>query len=611
LLFPLVTACAVPGAQDGLDGGTSTTGEGGSEGADTGEAEGETGSDDGDIPPEICNVPELSIGPWFVEVTDEIGFAVTDALEPLATGVVAGDLDGDGWEDLIAAVFPAQRETPGSPRYRFVFMNRPSPSRDGERVFVDSTDDSGIFEVGNGERRGASVFSLGDLDSDGDLDVVACPGSGELDPAVVDPCVALLNDGDAHFTSVDASELSEAVFWVPSSVLLDYDRDGVLDFWPGTVGQWAYGPAAVSRPRLYQGAGDGTFRDVSAAVGLPPDATEPGNYRINFGVTSCDIDQDGWPEVLLADYYMQANYVWSFDGDAFTNVAVDLGVAVGGVGGHTFSIACGDIEDDGDVDLMTAEVHHPGNPGDVSALLVNPGGPPGTWPKFSRVDAAAAGMFRGEGWMEGDNMPVFLDVDLDGRKDVFMASSNYPQQYQGDPDWTHAWLWRRVAGGGFEDITVQTPWAGEGHESGEGPVWVDFDHDGDLDLVIGTGAFNGQLLGLRNTLRAYRNDMVETPNWTAIRLRGAGPGRSNASAIGARVTVRAGGLAQHQEQLGSWGHSNTQNEWMTFGLGDACSIDEIEVIWPDGEQTVTRFEDLRANYRIEITEGHPDVEYAP
>jgi hypothetical protein len=190
-----------------------------------------------------------------------------------------------------------------------------------------------------------------------------------------------------------------------------------------------------------------------------------------------------------------------------------------------------------------------------------------------------------------------------------MASSNYPQQYQGDPDWTHAWLWRRQPEGIFEDVTPLTPFGDPGHESGEGPAWVDFDHDGDLDLIIGTGAFNGQLLGLKNTLRAYRNDMVKDPNWTAIRLRGLGGGSSNAAGIGARVAVHAGGRVMHQEQLGSWGHSNTQNEWMTFGLGQECEIEAIEVIWPDGEQTLTRIEDVRANYRIEIVEGQPDVVY--
>jgi hypothetical protein len=596
----LSSACGQtdPPAEDDSQADTSSS--------DTSESTSETG-DDGDLPPEICNDPTPGEGPLFVAVTNEIGFAVTNDFEPLATGVVAGDLDGDGWEDLIASVFPAQQETPDSPRYRFVFMNRPGPN--GERIFVDETDASGIFELGNGNRRGLSVFSLGDLDSDGDLDVVGCPGSGELDPAVIDPCMALLNDGSGYFEPVAEGELSSEVFWVPSSVLLDYDRDGVLDFWPGTVGQWAYGPALVSHPRLYRGAGDGSFTEVGESVGLPQTLTDPDGYRINFGVTSCDINQDGWPEVLLADYYMQPNFAWSFDGTQFTNVAATIGVDSGGLGGHTFSIACGDLDDDGDIDLMTAEVHHPGVAGDISALLVNPGNAGEGWETFPRADLAAAGLYRDEGWMEGDNMPVFLDVDSDGYKDIFMTSSNYPQQFQGDPDWTHAWLWRRIPDGVFEDITPETPWSQAGHESGEGPVWVDFDHDGDLDLVIGTGAFNGQLLGLKNTLRAYRNDMVTTPNWTAIRLHGAGPGAANVSAIGARVTVRAGDLVMHQEQLGSWGHSNTQNEWLTFGLGEACEIDEIEVIWPDAEQTVSRFEAVRGNYRIELHQGSDDVEY--
>ncbi len=76
-------------------------------------------------PPAICRAAAAPLGAWFTEVTDEVGLGKSASLEPLATGVVTGDLDGDGFQDLLAAVFPAQRETPGSPRYRFVFMNRP------------------------------------------------------------------------------------------------------------------------------------------------------------------------------------------------------------------------------------------------------------------------------------------------------------------------------------------------------------------------------------------------------------------------------------------------------------------------------------------------------
>ncbi|MBX7077683.1 MAG: CRTAC1 family protein [Nannocystaceae bacterium] len=600
------TSWAGGGDSDGSSGGATTTGVGGS--SSTGD----------DRPPEICKQPPALPSTWFVEVTDEIGLGKTDDFEPLATGIVAGDLDGDGWEDLIAAVFPAQRQAQGAPPTRFVLMNRPAPQGDG-RVFVDATAESGLTRTRDGvEGRGFSVTSLGDLDNDGDLDAITCPGSGE--DSVVDPCAAFLNDGSGHFDFAPESALESEVFWVPSSVMLDWDEDGLLDFWPGTVGQWAYGPALTSRPRLYRGLGDGTFEDASAEAGLPDTAIGgPGDWRMNFGVTACDLDLDGDREVLTGNYYEQPNYAFFNEDGVYANHAAGLGLAhddvePSGVGGHTFSIACGDIDDDGDVDLMTAELRHAWVQveSDHSELLRNDPPPGAPIDRLVRPGAEVTGLQRehtGDAWTEGDNIAIFADIDLDGRKDVVLASSNYPQQSASDPDWTHTWLYHQRDDGSFEDATSTTPWAGKDRQSLEGPVLVDFDHDGDLDLVIGTGIFNSQYLGLTNTMRAFRNDVGQDSNWTRIRLVGGGEGKANRSALGAVVTVTAGGRTMRQEVLGSWGHSNTQSDVLVFGLGEACEIDSIEVRWPDAADTVERFDGVRANYALEIEQGDPQLRY--
>jgi len=611
LLFALVGCLSTTSTDGGDDGGADSDSD----------SDGDTDSDSDtdDVPPEICREPAEPTGAWFTQVTDDVGLGRTAELEPLATGIVSGDLDGDGWSDLVAAVFPGQRQPEGSRRMHFVFLSRPDPADETRRVFVDHTDASGLFATRDGEGgRGASVWSLGDLDDDGDLDAIGCPGSGE--DSVVDPCAAFLNDGQARFTLAQASALEEEVFWVPSSVMLDHDLDGILDFWPGTVGQWAYGPALTSHPRLYRGFGDGTFDEVSEAAGLPSTYTDPGNYRINFGVTSCDVDMDGDRDVLLADYYQQSNYLYRNDGGTFTDVAEAVGVAHDdlaptSVGGHTFSIACGDLDDDGDQDLMTAEVKHAwaGDTSDHSEILRNdtPAGEP--LGRFVRPGNAAMGIERtylsAGDWNDGDNLPYFADVDLDGRKDILLFSSNYPQAYAGDPEYTHAWLWRQTEGGTFEDRTGDTPFGDPAHQTLEGAALVDFDGDGDLDVIAGRGTFNSDFIGITNTLDAYRNEVGQDSNWTRIRLAGSGAGGANRSAIGAHVTIEAGGRAQHQEVLGSWGHSNTQTDVLTFGLGADCAVDRIEIRWPDADGTTTTVTDVRANYEIEIVQGSDGVRY--
>lgn len=620
---PAVTATATSGddaAESGTDesdtGGVTTT-------ADTtpvtSEGSGSSGTTgEVDLPPPICKTPGTHQGPWFVEVTEELGLAKTDDFEPLATGIVAGDLDGDGWEDLVAATFPAQRQAAGTPPTRFVLMNRAAD--DGiSRVYQDATDHAGFSVTRDGvPGRGYSVTSLGDLDNDGDLDAVTCPGSGE--DSVVDPCESFLNDGTGHFEYAPPSDLNAELFWVPSSVMLDWDEDGLLDFWPGTVGQWAYGPALTSRPRLYRGLGDGTFTDVSAEAGLPPTAIGGSNdWRMNFGVTACDLDKDGDREVLTGNYFQQPNYAFFNEDGVYNDYGSPLGVAHDEVtptaaAGHTFSIACGDLDDDGDVDLMTAEVRHAwvSVESDRSELLRNDP-PEGTViGRMVRPGNETTGLNRvhiGNAWTEGDNIAIFSDIDLDGRKDVLLASSNYPQQSANDPDWTHTWLWHQQADGSFVDVTGMTPWGELDQQALEGPVLVDFDHDGDLDLVIGTGTFNAQYLGLTNTVHAYRNEIGQDANWTRIRLVGGGEGMANRSAIGAVVEVTAGGRTMSQEVLGSWGHSNTQSDVLVFGLGSACEIDAISVRWPDAADTTETFTDVRANYAIELTQGEGTVGY--
>jgi len=569
-----------------------------------------------DRPPEICRDPGSPSGDWYEEVTEEVGLGSTAPVPPVATSVVAADVDSDGWIDFFASVFPSQREPDPAARTRFLLLNRPDPEDPSQRRFVDTLDESGLLATRDGEGgRGITTVTFGDLDNDGDPDAIGCPA--EISTAIVDGCAAFANDGAGHFTLIDGGALEDDLFSVTSSVLLDYDLDGVLDFWPATIGEWQYGPAATSAPRLFHGKGDGTFSDVSAKVGLPTDPTALNNYRMNFGLTSCDVDSDGDRDVLVGNYGVPIgpNTVWRNDDGTFVDVADDLGVDRADLGGFTFSITCGDLDDDGDRDLMTAEVAHPGQGTDTTTMLVGDLGSAGKLKEFERADSAELGIDRAPGDMEGDNIAFVDDLDLDGRKDIVVLSSNYPQQSEGDDEWTHAWVFRQTDDLEFDDVTGKTPFGRPKQQTLEGGALADFDNDGDLDLIVGTGLFNsvwiGENLGITTAaLHVYRNEIGQDSNWTRIRIVGAGEGASNTSGIGARVSVTAGGRTQYQEVLGSWGHSNTQTDtWLTFGLGDACTIDTLEVQWPDPGAEITRFSDVLANYPIVVTEGESAITY--
>jgi len=633
------------------------------------------------LPPRVCKPPVAPAGsaaaapalPWFTDVTAEVGLARTEALSVPAVSLIAADLDGDGFADLVTMYGGATRGAPkegpfAGKRVRFVLMNRPSPEDPSRRVFVDHTAASGLLATRDGAGdRGWSLANAGDLDGDGDVDLVLCPADALTTTYTpLDACEAFLNDGKAKFTLAPPSDLGKKAFWVPSAALLDYDRDGVLDFWPATIAHWPYDPDGPNQqpPTLFRGNGDGTFTEVARQVGLP---TIDGNeamglsFRHTFGVTACDIDGDGDDDVILASYGRQENQVWRNDGGTFVNVARELGLdhddredftddqsyrcycqekagrcppgvpppsmpsfcgAFGGttgrgwvpglsdrpfaLGGNHFTFACGDIDDDGDMDLMSATIVHGdvGSAADPTELIVNPG-PGSASPKFLRPGNESNGLHRAaEGilWNHGDDMVHFVDVDLDGRKDVFSTTTGAYEKKD------HARLWRQKAGPAgapsFEEIAIASGLVPASFDRNlHGTAWIDIDGDGDLDLVAGDTR-SGRLV-------VYRNEVGQARNYLRVRLVGKGAGGSNGSAVGAVVRVKAGGRTVTDFVRGGYGQGNVQNDLvLTFGLGDACDVESVEVRWPDASGTVTTYASVLPNYTVTIREGQKDVEYA-
>ncbi|MBI4952322.1 MAG: VCBS repeat-containing protein [Myxococcales bacterium] len=625
-------------------------------GAACGSAETEPAADP--RPPRVCKSQVAAPLPWFVEVTDEVGLGATPALLPAATSVVSADLDADGYADLLAFRGDSHRGLIDGKRVRFLFMNRPDPGDPSgtKRVFVDVPDQAGLLATRDGAgERGASIALLGDLDGDGSVDVLTCPSDFTTNAELQDPCVAFLNDGTAHFALAPPSELDLATFPATSAALLDADLDGVLDFWPASMSHWGYGPPGSQwhlGPRIFRGAGDGTFTNATALFGLDfPEGgfKTPERWRPTFGVTTCDLDDDGDMDVVTASYGRQDNQVWRLDGGTYVNVAGALGLdhddrmdysddesyrcycaaTLGctpmppapqlacnqfgnpylrgwspgitdqpwSLGGNNFGVACVDADDDGDMDVMFATVTHGdvGSSSDPTELALNPG----DGGKFVRPGNDATGLARPPlGLYDnfGDNEPVFADVDLDGRKDLYLTSTVYPG--------VHPWFWRQLPDGTFEEITEAAGLVDATHHPiTQGVDFVDLDGDGDLDLV--TGSVEGD-----SAIHAYRNLVGQSSNYLRVRLVGLGAGHSNRSAIGARVRVSAGGRTQTLEVKGGAGIGHIQNDFvLTFGLGEACDVDALEVRWPDAAHSVTTFADVRANYTVTVREGDSTLEY--
>jgi hypothetical protein len=268
-----------------------------------------------------------------------------------------------------------------------------------------------------------------------------------------------------------------------------------------------------------------------------------------------------------------------------------------GLGGNNWAISCADLDDDGDMDLVTSETRHPdvGSSSDESEILLNDMKPGGALEKFRRPGNDKTGLARVFDTDQGDNSAVIADLDNDGRKDIYLASSNYPG--------THGWIFHQKADGTFEDVTkIAKGW----HMSTEGPALIDIDNDGDLDVVAGSGTFN--YAAATNAIHVYRNDIGQGANSTRIRLAGKGVGFANRRGVGARVKVVAGGRTQYFEVKAQ--HAHTQSDvQLDVGLGAACTIDEIEVRWPNAGLTKTVYKNILANHPIELAEDDTQVHY--
>ena len=656
LLAALFCFCACSESDDSDE----TTPGGGDPGMDGDLDEPGEEEEEGEAAP-ICKTPPgLGDGPYFTDITNETGIGA-GGLAVTGNRIVAIDLDGDDYPDLVvhAVSSNARDDLEASPplRLKWVLMNRPDPADSSKRIFVNVTDESGFTATRDGGLgRSAQLAVFGDLNNDGRLDAFSGTHSDsnnpETDPG--DRSEILLGDGNGNFSLAEQSDTTpwSGFLWSTTGAsLLDFDRDGRLDVWVGFFYEhWGYLKALQNR--LYKGNGDGSFTDVTDAYSLT--TTDSGyeegtNHKPTYGITVCDVNDDGDPDLLASSYGRQFNELWLNNGDSFLDVSLTSGFATDEekdygdnefykcyctlhecdpepgsprvvcpepadsywsaddtedyrLGGNTFSTVCGDWTGDGLPDIFNAEiVHwHIGSSSDPSQLVVNES--TGDDILFTRPGRVATGLTRnhiGSSWNEGDITAMRLDFDLDG----------YPDLYIGDSDYPNTWgkLYRQTGDAMFTEITAES---GAKHLRASGLTFADFDRDGDLDMVIGSSLARESPWDTAE-VHLYRNDVGQDSNAVRISLKGKGAGHANKSAIGARVKVTTGGRTQTEWVDGGHGHFGMQHELpLTIGLGDSCVIDELEVRWPNGELTVDSWTDVPANVHITIEEGEEPV-YGP
>jgi len=633
-----------------------TDGDGTEEDASDGDMDAVDGDmeEEGGYPPLKCKTPEpLGDGPYFTDVTDQYGIG-RDGLAVDGNRMAVVDFNNDGFADMLVhntgSNVRDDLEADPPKRLKRMLLNVKNPNLPVGRVFEDVTDTYGYTQTRDGQLgRAAHLAVFGDVNNDGRLDIF----SGTYIDANNKPTDAgdrseiLTGKLAGGFALAPQSDTTPSKTEFPSTTgasFLDYDLDGNLDLWVGFFYK-QYGYLEGLQNRLYKGNGDGTFTDVTDELGLTTFADtfdEGTNHKPSYGVTVCDVNDDGLPDLISSTYGRQFNELWLNNGNGFEDISQSSGFAsdenldysdnefyrcyctvnecdpdpgnpsvqcpspAGSywgstdenewrLGGNTFVSVCGDWTGDGLPEVFNGEIQHwhIGQSSDPSSLLVNETDENGVL--FNRPGRDATGlnqMHLVASWNEGNMSAARFDFDLDGYPDLLMGNSDYPG--------TFAMLYRQTEDGVFEDVTKA---GGANHQRAHGVVAADFDRDGDLDVVIGSSTARESPWETNET-HIYRNEVGNKSNAARITLIGKGEGFANRSAIGARVKITTGDRTQTEWIDGGYGHFGLQSELaLTVGLGEACSIDTLEIRWPNKDLSVQTFENVPANYHLIIEEG--------
>jgi hypothetical protein len=377
---------------------------------------------------------------------------------------------------------------------------------------------------------------------------------------------------------------------------VDIDRDGHLDLFVCNYVKWSLQNdvfcssdgkrKSYCTPEAYRGdtcwlfrnRGNGTFEDVTATCGIFDSSSKA------LGVALVDHDQDGWPDIFVANDTQPNKLYRNLRNGRFRDVALEAGVA---------------LSDDGKARAgMGVDVAYLGGSSRPSVAVTNFEGEmvglfnPAPQAGLYRDAATASGVGAASRSRLGFGC-AFADFDLDGAVDLVVANGHIDATVRnirsgvGHAQAPHLFL--QQAGGRFRDVAAELGGAFASPRVGRGLAYGDFDRDGDVDLLLTTN--NGPALLLRN-------DQVSGNRSIRLRLTGTA---SNRDAIGALVRVYHAGTVQTRMVKGGSSYLSQSELTQTFGVGRRDRVDRVVVNWPNGR--TEEFTNVQAGLTYDCTEG--------
>jgi enediyne biosynthesis protein E4 len=526
--------------------------------------------------------------------------------ETMSGGVVVLDYDADGRPDVL--LLNGGNWTAGAKPNPALYRNL------GNGQMVDVTSEVGLtpphFCMG-----GAAA----DFDQDGftDLFITGIGGNrlyrnigGKRFEDVTEKAGLASDSWPNDFREL--SRWNRLVSFPSSATWLDFDGDAKLDLFvcqyvawspltdlatratlPGNVR--AYVPPTQfpgTQCQLYRNLGDGRFRDVTFEAGIEVSEPSGNNGAMqavgkSLGVVACDPDADGWPDLLVANDTVRNFY--------FHNIPDNKGGRRFEEIGLTANAAHTDARPRGGMGIDTAYL----DDGRFVAIVANFSNEPNTLLTLVRRDPIR---FQDTADAAGISAPsrermkfgaLFFDADLDGIQDLLTVNGHLEPDIglarTGQIQAEAAQLFRGQAAGKFVAVSE----LGDlGHPMvGRGTAYLDYDGDGDLDLIL---ASNG------GPAKLFRNDASSTNNWVRLKLVGDGV-NSNREAIGATILATVNGVVQRHYVTGSRGYLSQSELTVTIGLGSAIEVESVVVEWPGRASGTKKWSNLtsRKEYRFE------------
>ena len=496
--------------------------------------------------------------------------------ETMGAGCAFLDYDADGWQDVLLV---NGMDWPGHKRERST-LRLYRNNRNG--TFTDMTRAAGL----DIELYGMGV-AVGDWNNDGFPDLlVTCVGQNRL----------FRNTGKGTFVDVTkTSGLGGRSAFSTSALWFDFDRDGLLDLFVCNYVRWSAEhdvfcsadgkQKSYCTPEAYRGdtcwlfrnRGNGTFEDVTATSGIFDSSSK------SLGVTMLDDDQDGWPDLMVANDTQPNKLYRNLRNGTFKEVGVQAGVAFSADGRARagMGIDAADFDNSGRMGVAVTNFDN-----EMAGLYRSLG--PGLYEDVAK--AAGVGMASrnrlGFGCM-------FVDLDLDGAVDLVIANGHIDEAVRtmrtGAGHAQPPLLFQNLGNGKFQDVAAAAGEEFARPRVGRGLAYGDFDRDGDLDLLMTTN--NGPAV-------LFRNDQASGNRSVRFTLVGT---KSNRDGIGARMRVFFGGTSQSRMVKTGSSYLSQSELPVTFGVGRRDAVDRVVIDWPSGR--TEEFKSVQAGRAYECTEG--------